>query len=145
MSKSGVMLAGGCKNLLNKVDPTVRKETGFIAGFVLVGSLAMEAVYLLLGAWTLPVLLGNLLGAALAVGNFLLMGLTIQKALGKSEEDAKKLMKLSQQLRMLMLLVGCVLGSALACFDLVAPLIPLLFPRIAVMIRGLTGKDKDKS
>ena len=130
------MLAGGCKNLLNKVDPTVRKETGFIAGFVLVGSLAMEAVYLLLG---------NLLGAALAVGNFLLMGLTIQKALGKSEEDAKKLMKLSQQLRMLMLLVGCVLGSALACFDLVATLIPLLFPRIAVMIRGLTGKDKDKS
>ena len=100
--------------MLNKVDPTVRKETGFIAGFVLVGSLAMEAVYLLLGAWTLPVLLGNLLGAALAVGNFLLMGLTIQKALGKSEEDAKKLMKLSQQLRMLMLLVGCVLGSALA-------------------------------
>ena len=139
------MLAGGCKNLLNKVDPTVRKETGFIAGFVLVGSLAMESVYLLLGAWTLPVLLGNLLGAALAVGNFLLMGLTIQKALGKSEEDAKKLMKLSQQLRMLMLLVGCVLGSALACFDLVATLIPLLFPRIAVMIRGLTGKDKDKS
>ena len=139
------MLAGGCKNLLNKVDPTVRKETGFIAGVVLVGSLAMEAVYLLLGAWTLPVLLGNLLGAALAVGNFLLMGLTIQKALGKSEEDAKKLMKLSQQLRMLMLLVGCVLGSALACFDLVATLIPLLFPRIAVMIRGLTGKDKDKS
>lgn len=131
--------------MLNKVDPTVRKETGFIAGFVLVGSLAMEAVYLLLGAWTLPVLLGNLLGAALAVGNFLLMGLTIQKALGKSEEDAKKLMKLSQQLRMLMLLVGCVLGSALACFDLVATLIPLLFPRIAVMIRGLTGKDKDKS
>ena len=139
------MLAGGCKNLLNKVDPTVRKETSFIAVFVLVGSLAMEAVYLLLGAWTLPVLLGNLLGAALAVGNFLLMGLTIQKALGKSEEDAKKLMKLSQQLRMLMLLVGCVLGSALACFDLVATLIPLLFPRIAVMIRGLTGKDKDKS
>ena len=131
--------------MLNKVDPTVRKETSFIAVFVLVGSLAMEAVYLLLGAWTLPVLLGNLLGAALAVGNFLLMGLTIQKALGKSEEDAKKLMKLSQQLRMLMLLVGCVLGSALACFDLVATLIPLLFPRIAVMIRGLTGKDKDKS
>ena len=128
--------------MLNKVDPTVRKETGFIAGFVLVGSLAMEAVYLLLGAWTLPVLLGNLLGAALAVGNFLLMGLTIQKALGKSEEDAKKLMKLSQQLRMLMLLVGCVLSGALACFDLVATLIPLLFPRIGVMIRGLGGKDK---
>lgn len=136
------MPAGGCRNLLNKVDPTVRKETGFIAGFVLVGSLAMEAVYLLLGAWTLPVLLGNLLGVALAVGNFLLMGLTIQKALGKSEEDAKKLMKLSQQLRMLMLLVGCVLGGALACFDLVATLIPLLFPRIGVMIRGLTEKHK---
>ena len=131
--------------MLNKVDPTVRKETSFIAVFVLVGSLTMEAVYLLLGAWTLPVLLGNLLGAALAIGNFFLMGLTIQKALGKSEEDAKKQMKLSQQLRMLMLLVGCVLGGALSCFDLVATLIPLLFPRIAVMIRGLTGKDKDKS
>ena len=131
--------------MLNKVDPTVRKETGYIAGFVLIGSLVMEAVYLLLGAWTLPVLLGNLLGAALAIGNFFLMGLTIQKALGKSEEDAKKQMKLSQQLRMLMLLVGCVLGGALSCFDLVATLIPLLLPRIGVMIRGLAGKNKSKA
>ncbi|MGN0778687.1 MAG: hypothetical protein ACI4MJ_06025 [Aristaeellaceae bacterium] len=128
--------------MLSRVDPTVRRETGYIALCVLIGSLAMEAVYLLLGAWTLPVLLGNLLGATLAVGNFFLMGLTIQKALGKSEADAKVQMKLSQQLRLLMLALGCVLGGALSCFDLVATLVPLLFPRLAVTIRGLTGKDK---
>lgn len=127
---------------MKKIDPTVQTETKFIAGVVLIASAVMEGVFLLLGAWDLTVLWGNLLGAAATVLNFFLMGLTIQKALDKSEEDARKQMKASQSLRLLLLLLVAILGATVDCFHLVAVLVPMLFPRIGVSIRALQNKEK---
>lgn len=127
---------------MNKVDPTVRKETLFIAWVVLILSILMQSVFLILGKWDYTVLLGNLLGAALAVGNFFLMGLTVQKCLGMEPEDAKKRMKFSQQMRYLMMVIVCVIGAALPWFNTVAVLVPQFFPRIGVTIRGLTLREK---
>lgn len=126
---------------MKKIDPTVQTETRFIAGVVLIASAVMEGVFLLLGAWDLTVLWGNLLGAAATVLNFFLMGLTIQKALDKSEEDARKQMKASQSLRLLLLLLVAILGATVDCFHLVAVLVPMLFPRIGVSIRALQNKE----
>ena len=128
--------------MFKNVDKVVLKETRFIAIFVLLGSLLMQAVYLVLGQWDYTVLLGNLLGAAVAVGNFFLMGLTVQKCLEMSPDDAKKRMKLSQQGRLLMMLVICMIGAAVPFCNTIAVLIPLLFPRVGVTVRGLTLKDK---
>ena len=130
-------------NLFRNVEPAVKKETQFIALVVLICSVVMQAVYLVIGQWNYRVLLGNLLGAALATGNFFLMGLAIQKALGKSQEDAAQQMKLSQRLRLLLLGVVVVIGAVLPCFDLIAILLPLLFPRIAVNIRGIMLKKQN--
>lgn len=127
-----------CKN----VDPTVKKETHYIALAVFILSVLMQAVFLIIGQWNYTVLLGNLYGAALAVGNFFLMGLTVQKCLTLEPDEAKKKMKLSQQGRLLMLLVLCMIGAALPCFHTVALLIPQFFPRIGVTVRGLTLKDQ---
>lgn len=128
--------------MFKNIDPTVIKETRFIAAVVLILSALMQAVFLVLGKWDYTVLLGNLLGAALAVGNFFLMGLTVQKCLTLEPDEAKKRMKLSQQGRLLGLLVFCMIGAALPCFHTVAVLVPQFFPRIGVTIRGLTLKDK---
>ena len=57
-------------------------------------------------------------------------------------DDAKKRMKLSQQGRLLMLLVFCMIGAALPCFNTVALLVPQFFPRIGVTVRGLTLKGE---
>lgn len=127
-------------DLLKKVDPTVKRETCYIAGFVLALSAVMELVFALLGAWNITVLLGNLLGGFAAVLNFFLMGLTIQSALGMEEKDAKNRMKASQSMRMLMLLGFCVIGGVAPCFNLYAALIPLVFPRIAVGLRPMFDK-----
>lgn len=126
----------------NRIDPTVVKETRFIAGIELTLSAVMQIVYLALGAWNITVLLGNLLGGTLAVGNFFLMGLTVAKSIGLSEKDAKKKLQSSQQLRLLMMLVVLVIGGALSCFDTIAMLIPQVFPRIGVTIRGLALKKQ---
>ena len=129
---------------MQKIDPTVQKETKYVAAVVIVLSAAMEAVFLVLGKWNYSVLLGNALGALAAVGNFLLMGVTIQNTLGMEAEDASKRMKLSQKLRMLMLLILAVLGVALKSFDTVAVLVTLFFPRIAIALRPLLDRKESK-
>lgn len=124
------------------VDPVVKRESCYVAGVVLVLSALMEAVFLVLGAWDLTVLLGNLLGALAAAGNFFLMGLSIQKALGKGEKEAAAQMKLSQSLRLIMQLIVLAAAAAAPCFNLIAAAVPLLFPRIAVMLHPLVKRSK---
>ena len=128
--------------MFKKVDPTVKAETRFIALVVLILLALMAAVFLIIGKWDFTVLLGGLYGAAIAVGNFFLMGLTVQKCLTLEPDEAKKRMKLSQQGRLMLMLVLCMIGAALPCFNTVALLVPQFFPRIGVTIRGLTMKDK---
>lgn len=128
--------------MFKKVDPTVMKETRYIAAAVLILSALMQAVFLIIGRWNSTVLLGNLYGAAIAVGNFFLMGLTVQHCLTLNPDDAKKKMKLSQQGRLMLMLVLCMIGAALSCFDTIALLIPQFFPRIGVTVRGLSIKDQ---
>ena len=133
------MFFGRCVRM-NKVDPTVWKETKYIAAWVLILSALMQAVFLIIDKWDYSVLLGNLLSAAVSVLNFFLMGLSIQKALQKDEKEAKNTLKLSQTYRTILLLIVAVLGGVLSCFNLWAVLIPLFFPRIAVSLRPLMNK-----
>ena len=122
---------------MKKVDQTVLKETGYIASFVLLLSAFVQAVFLIIGKWNISVLLGNLLSGAVAVGNFFLMGLTVQAAVNKEEKQAKNMMKLSQSGRLLLLFAAAAIGVALPCFNTVTSLLPLFFPRIAIALRPL--------
>lgn len=118
---------------MNTVDPTVRRETRYIALFTLILSVFMEGVFFLLRAWSYRVLLGNLLGGGAAVLNFFLMGLTVARSLSMEESDARKRIRASQGLRLLM--EGALAAVGVVLFDPWATVIPLFFPRIAVMIR----------
>lgn len=125
---------------MKKIDSTVVHETKFIALAVIFFSAVTELVFLIIGKWDYTVLLGNLLSGCAAVLNFLLMGITVQNALSKDEKSAKTAVRLSQNLRLLMLFVAAALGVLLPCFNIVTALLPLFFPRIAVMIRPLFKK-----
>lgn len=131
--------------LFAKIDPNVKRTTCFIAVCVLALSALMQAVYLIVRAWNPTVLWGNLLGAFVAVLNFFLMGLTIQRSLTYEPEDAKKLVRVSQSGRMLMVLAFCAIGAAVPIFDLLAVLVPLIFPRIGTMLWPLVDKGDGKT
>jgi len=131
---------GGFADNMQKIDAAVRRETLYIAAWVLIFSAVMNGVFLLLGAWDTTVLAGSLVGAAAAVLNFFLMGLTVQKALGKPEKEAAELVRLSQTLRMFMLLAIAAVVCLVPAFHIVASLVPLLFPRIAIMLRPLFNR-----
>lgn len=123
-----------------KIDKTVARETLYIAAWVVVFSVLMQAVFLIIHAWNYTVITANLLSAAVGVLNFLLMGITVQKSLEKDEKQAKTMIKTSQILRLFMIFAVAVIIAVLPCFDLFAGLIPLFFPRIAIALRPLFNK-----
>lgn len=126
---------------MKKIDPVVRKETRYIAVWTLLFSALMQAVFLLIGQWDLTVLWGNLLSAAVSIGNFFFMAVYVVKAMEKEEKEAKQTLRLSKSMRFLVLLVAVVVGVLL--FNIWATLIPLLFPRIAIALRPLMQKKSE--
>lgn len=152
------------------IQPAVRQETGKIAIGVGVLSVLTAGVYLILGRFNYTVLLGLLLGAVFAIGNFFLMALTVQHAaekmngvqlppepetedgeeppqqeLSPQAKQAKKRMQLSYTGRMLLLVVMAAIAFKLPCFDPVPALIVQLFPRITVSIEGLMMKKEQNA
>ena len=124
--------------IIIRIDKTVLKETAFIAIWMLIFSVLMEAVFLVIGEWNYTVLLGNVLSGVMSVFNFFLLGLTVQKAVNSGDEKyAKNLMKMSQSLRLLMMGAVIALGAIFECFSLWATIIPVFFPRIAMIIRQI--------
>ena len=128
---------------MRKVDSTVIKETKYVALLTLVLSVLMQAVFLILRKWDYTVLLGNLLSAAVSVANFYFMGRSVQKALTLDETDARKVMRASQSRRNLAIFAVAAGGVGISYFNNIAVIVPLFFPRIAVMFRPLIKDKKD--
>ena len=127
---------------MSKINDAVKRETVYIAIWVIILSAVMQAVFLIIGKWDYTVLLGNLLSGLLSVFNFFFMGLTVQKAVEKEEKDAKSTIRMSQSFRTLFMFVVVLLGVLLPCFNICASIIPLLFPRIAIAFWGFFNKNK---
>ena len=127
---------------MKKIDQTVLKETGYIASWALIFSVLMQAIFLVIGKWNYTVLLGNVLSFALAVLNFFLMGLTVQSAVLKEQKEAKTAMKVSQLYRMLLMLIGVIVGVVLPVFNTWAVVIPIFFPRLAIIFRPFFDRKK---
>ena len=126
---------------MSKIDDTVRRETVYIAVWVLILSVVMQAVFLVVGQWKIGVLLSNVLSATAAIANFLIMGITIQKAVDKEQKDAAQMMKFSQTARLFMQFALAAVGVLF--FNPIASVVPLFFPRIAVAFRPYIGNKND--
>lgn len=124
-----------------KIDNIVKKETKYIIIWIGLLSLLMQSVFLVTGFWDISVLLGNILGAFVAVLNFFLMGLAIQRAVQKSEDDAKKSMNVSSLYRKLMIFIIVIIGVVVPYFNNWAVIIPLFFPRVAIAFRPFMDKE----
>lgn len=141
------------------IQPAVKQETKKIAIGVIGLSALMLLVFLLLGYWDYRVILGALLGAAAAIGNFFMMAMAVQRAAEKmngvqaasdpeeadpeSEEEkllaqktkqAKRSMQLSYYGRMLLIIAVAAIAIYVPCFNPLAALLPLLFPQLVVFL-----------
>ena len=126
---------------MKKIDPTVWKETKFIALTTLLLGALQQAVFLIIGKWDLAVLFGGVYGWAVALANFFLMALTVQKAVTQEEKDAKNTMKLSQNLRLLGLFLFALIAYLLPFCNTVAAILPYLYPRLAISLSPILRKE----
>ena len=130
-----------------RINDTVRKETAFVIGFSFVLCVVMQSVYLIVGAFSVRSLIATFISLAIGSLNFFLMGLSLQRALEDTAENAQRRMKASQSLRTLMMLALVVVSIILLGYELpvvLALVIPLLFPRVAVTVRLLRTSKKDQ-
>ncbi len=135
--------------------------TGFLAlcEFAAVGLTVL--VYYLLGHLTLPVVLGALLGALVMVGNFAALSVISSRAVDAALSDKKRgemteeeieafvaehqtrlklRIRLSQNIRMVMMLALLVVALVTPWFDPIAALIPMLLFRPFLFLEGFVFK-----
>ena len=123
----------------------VLKETKIVLLGEAIGLALMYGVYALLGKFGISVLLGGLIGALLAAGNFFFMAMTVTLAADRAEqqdvEGGKKLVKGSYPIRILVLAGVLFLCGKSGYFDVLALALPLLFVRPTLTVAEFFGKQ----
>ena len=117
---------------------TVFRETGIIALGVVIGVALMYGVFALLGRFDRAVLLGGVIGGALAILNFLFMAINASVAADKAVKQdvtgGRALMQTSYIVRLaaiFVILLACVKSGL--C-NAIAAVVPLLFVRPTITI-----------
>ena len=126
-----------------KIQPAVKKETLHIAMGSGAALAVMLLVFALLGKFSLGVLASGLIGSALAVFSFFMLGLTVQKMAAQADEGrGRKMMQFSYSMRMLMLVIWLIVAISVPGLHWVAAALPLLFPRLTIAFMQITGVYK---
>jgi len=116
----------------------VLRQTGIVALGELLGVAAMIGIFALLGAFDTKVLLGGIVGGAVAVVNFLAMAISVNLAADKAQNQDVKggqaTIKASYALRLLaMALVLFAFAKSGSC-NVIALVVPLIFVRITLTV-----------
>ena len=108
----------------------------------------MVGVFALLGKFSLPVLFGALLGAALACLNYLLMALSVNLAADRAEQGnvaaGKGIMSASMFLRYGLMLGGLALGVLALKLHPLASTLPLVFAHLLLLLGEFFRKAGEK-
>lgn len=130
-----------------KLQAASRKEIARISKGVLICDVLTAAVLFVLsllgvGTFTpLRILLGLIGGSAVAIGNFTLLCLTVQKAANTEDQKLmKRRFQLSYNLRLLLQALWVVLCFLISQIHLVAGALPVLFPNLTIYYLQIRGK-----
>ena len=130
---------------MSRLDPTVKKETAYAALWVAVLSFIMEAIFLMIGRWNPAVLSGNLVGAGTAIGNYLLLGITVARAVSGPAEKAPLKVRASMTARLLGQAAIVAIAIGILHTNVYATLLPLLFPRVGIAFRPVIDRKRGKT
>ncbi|MCR4625640.1 MAG: ATP synthase subunit I [Lachnospiraceae bacterium] len=135
-----------------KLSAALRKELKNVIIYVLIGLVILFGVVFLLmqifpemketpdfAYWR--VALGGAGGGSIAVLNFFLMGLTVQKVASDTNPDrARNRLKLSYTYRYLMQIAWIVIAILVPCFNYITGIVPLLFPSLGIKLASIIFK-----
>lgn len=139
--------------------------TGFLAVCELIACALTVLVYYLIGYLDPSVVLGALLGALVMVGNFAALAIISNRAVDSAMEDRREgemseeelqafvtehqtrlklRIRLSQTIRMIMMLALLVVALITPWFDCIAVLVPMLLFRPILLLMGWMTNKKEK-
>lgn len=117
----------------------VLRQTGIVGLGEAIGVAAMIGIFALLGAYDSRVLLGGLVGGAVAVANFLVMAIGVNLAADKAEQQDVKggqaTVKGSYTLRMIGMAVVLFAFAKSGLCNVIALVIPLIFVRFTLTLQ----------
>ena len=134
--------------LLENVQPAVKKETKRVVMITGAGLILMWILFAILH-FTMPdkvpfdytVILGGIGGGVIAVLNFFLMGLAVQKAASATDEGTARMkLKASYSQRFMMMILWVIVAIVAPCFQFVAGIATLLFPGTGLKFVGIFHK-----
>lgn len=134
--------------LLENVQLAVKKETKRVVMITGAGLILMWILFAILH-FTMPdkvpfdytVILGGIGGGVIAVLNFFLMGLAVQKAASATDEGTARMkLKASYSQRFMMMILWVIVAIVAPCFQFVAGIAPLLFPGTGLKFVGIFHK-----
>lgn len=129
-----------------KLQPASKKEVKRIAIGTAVCDVIMLAVLLVLslfgiGTFDYRVFTGALGGTAVAIANFAIMCLTIQRATDIAEQKQMKAFIQGSYNGRLLLQAGWIVAAfLLPCFNVISAAVPLLFPNLTIFFLQSRGK-----
>lgn len=127
------------------MSDVVKKEAGYIAAGTVLLSAVVQILWMVFYSYDLSVFLGGLWGAAVAILNFVLMGLTVQKVAEEPDQlSAKHRMQASYQFRMMMTIFTTILAIIIPGINWVMVVISLFFPRLTILVMPLFRSDLRK-
>ena len=111
------------------MSDVVKKEAGYIAAGTVLLSALVQIVWAVFFDYDLSVFIGGLWGGAVAILNFILMGITVQKVASEPDQlSAKRRMQASYQFRMMLTIFATVLAIIVPGVNWIMAAISLFFP-----------------
>ena len=128
----------------------VLRQTGIVALGEAVGVGAMVGIFALLGSFDKTVLLGGIVGGAVAVLNFFVMAIGVNIAADKAEKQDVKggqaTIKASYMLRLLGMTVVLFAFAKSGLCNVIALVVPLIFTRFTLTLQEFfKGKPGEKT
>lgn len=132
---------------MSNIQPAVKQETKKVAICTGIGTVLMWIIFFIVNMlsadknlFDYTVILGGIGGCVVAVLNFFLMGIAVQKVTeSDNEELSRSIMKASYSKRMLLQVVWVIIAIVAPCFHFVAGALPLLFPGAGIKLMGIFG------
>ncbi len=127
------------------MSDVVKKEAGYIAAGTVLLSALVQIVWAVFFDYDLSVFIGGLWGGAVAILNFILMGITVQKVASEPDQlSAKRRMQASYQFRMMLTIFATVLAIIVPGVNWIMAAISLFFPRLTILVMPLFRPDLRK-
>lgn len=112
---------------------------------IAIGVIILGAVQVLITLPTkffgLPAIFGTLLGCAVAILNFALMGIILERCVSK-QKGASGLMGVGYIGRLALIALAVIWATKVDYLNYVCVIIPLIFPQISIFILNLTRKKE---